>query len=572
MHYKPRGLGLSGLESQVDGAPFFVHPKGKVDPAAEWRADSAALFDTVAQGDTAFACRFPARAAWMRARLAPGSPVPVCPEYDAFRTHLAADSVALVFASSYINSPPSAFGHVYLKLRRKGRGTAGLSDYTVAFGARMEGAGPVRVAYAGFTGGFKGYYNVLPFDASLRKYAYLDQRDQWVFPLRLDSSRVDRLVAHLWELRRTHIDYYFLTENCAHHLASLLEAADFDADLGGVAIPTPVHVARRAGTSGLAGAPTFVPSSRSDLARRLAALTPREHRVLEDMIDAGYAPEVADGLGDTARARVLDAAARHMDYTRRTEWIFDSTLHARRLDMVARRAALPEYRAPSPPAQASPVASHYAPRLEVGYRYRGTEAGAIGVEAMPAFHARTDDPAGVGNTFEFRVLVLEAQYDLGRNAARFERFTAVDLFSFAPAVPLLGGFAWSARSDLDQSGGAPLDLNASAGAGKAFPLFSPDNRQVAFGLATGGARWRFEDARADLFVGARAGLALTPLPRARAAFDAEWRAWTRGPAALEVGAKAQYNFTPNLGLIQGVRWREQDGLGPLWQTAFVGHF
>src|SRR4030095_4167889 len=66
-------------------------------------------------------CRFPARWAFLKQALAidparfPDQP---CPMYGRWRQARAAEKVSLIYASAYLNSPASMYGHTFLRISR----------------------------------------------------------------------------------------------------------------------------------------------------------------------------------------------------------------------------------------------------------------------------------------------------------------------------------------------------------------------------------------------------------------------------------------------------------------------
>lgn len=78
LHYKPTSGG--GVESLIDDPRFFLAAGGKHDPAAELAATLAAMFGSSGEGEEDPRCRFVARTAWLRDRLAiDGARLPPAP-------------------------------------------------------------------------------------------------------------------------------------------------------------------------------------------------------------------------------------------------------------------------------------------------------------------------------------------------------------------------------------------------------------------------------------------------------------------------------------------------------------
>ncbi|HSS38469.1 MAG TPA: DUF4105 domain-containing protein, partial [Polyangia bacterium] len=134
LHYR-RTLGGGGWKSEADGLGFFLSGSaGKHDPEAELAATLRAFFAPGPLDDGHAQCRFPARWDWLRHALgidAARAPHPTCRDFDFWRTGMSAQAATLVYATAYINSPASMYGHTFLRLSRAtGEGNP-LLDYIV---------------------------------------------------------------------------------------------------------------------------------------------------------------------------------------------------------------------------------------------------------------------------------------------------------------------------------------------------------------------------------------------------------------------------------------------------------
>lgn len=318
MHALPSGR---GWRSEADGASFFLAPDGRTDLAAELDADLAAFFEPEpAQGQHP-QCRFPARYHWLKEKLAfdpallPERP---CPDFEAWRDAIGAESVSVVFASAFLNNPASMYGHTFLRLHRKGGGDA-LLDYTINFAASPDTKNALVYTLKGLNGSFKGEYSLMPFYLKTQEYENLEMRDLWDYPLNLNADAVADLVRHGWEMGSTHFNYYFFTKNCSYQLLTLMEAADDSLDLRkgfrlGV-IPADTVRALMA-RPGLVGTPRYRPSFVSEIIARRGRLSADEAAAATRLGDA------ADdaGLRSIARfpkerqALILESAHDYLRY------------------------------------------------------------------------------------------------------------------------------------------------------------------------------------------------------------------------------------------------------------------
>jgi len=137
--------------------------------------------------------------------------------------------VTLVFASAYINSPASAFGHTFLRFD-KDLNTPLLS-YAVNYSAKTSEEKGFSYAYKGLFGGYEGRYSIDRYYKKLKEYSSLEQRDIWEYTLDLSQKEIDNMVRHIFEIRHFYADYFFVAENCSYNLLWLLEVAKDEARL-----------------------------------------------------------------------------------------------------------------------------------------------------------------------------------------------------------------------------------------------------------------------------------------------------------------------------------------------------
>ena len=121
-------------QSLVDDPRFFLSDNGQKDSAAELDATLVALakeltsspmtdstLATTQANNHSVLCRFPARVAWLKEKLAidDASLSAECPELDEWMSTLAPEQLSIVFAEEYLDNPLSAFGHTLLRIDSK---------------------------------------------------------------------------------------------------------------------------------------------------------------------------------------------------------------------------------------------------------------------------------------------------------------------------------------------------------------------------------------------------------------------------------------------------------------------
>ncbi|MEP4468362.1 DUF4105 domain-containing protein, partial [Marinobacter alexandrii] len=226
MHYQQDTLG-GGFTSQADDPDFFLSDQGKQAPERELEATLSAIQQPGSGGGHA-QCRFPARTAWLQGQLDLSLPAVDCPAYEAWTETLNTETVTLVFAASYLNSPSSMFGHTFLRLDppQDDDETNLLLANTISYAADAAAHdSEILFAYKGIFGGYPGITSVQPYYEKIRLYSDIEHRDLWEYRLNLTQAEVDLLIAHAWEIRDHNFDYYFFDENCAYRLLALIDVA-----------------------------------------------------------------------------------------------------------------------------------------------------------------------------------------------------------------------------------------------------------------------------------------------------------------------------------------------------------
>ncbi|HSS40588.1 MAG TPA: DUF4105 domain-containing protein, partial [Polyangia bacterium] len=322
-------------------------------------------------------CRFPARWDWLRRALgidAARAPHPTCRDFDFWRTGMSAQAATLVYATAYINSPASMYGHTFLRLSRStGEGNP-LLDYIVNFAADVDTDNGVLYAVKGLTGLFPGRFYVMPYYVKVQEYSNIESRDLWEYELSLSAEQIRRLVMHAWETRTTQFDYFFFTRNCSYQLLTLLEVADPSLHLTdqfhGFVIPadTVRAVLARPGLvrhiSGRPSLMTIMKRHKSRLTRAEAATA----AAWATAIPGAPPPPLPAGAPPERQAQILDAAADYLRYREHgaAEPGELDKLRERRLLLARGRLGVPPQETITRPAVAAPETGHATMRVTAG--------------------------------------------------------------------------------------------------------------------------------------------------------------------------------------------------------------
>lgn len=211
-----KNIFTGGYRSEVDAQDFFLSGKNN-DSLAELQATLHAL-RSPANSDNSAWCRFPARAQFLAQRFSLRPPRDLrCPSLNYWRGRFNADEITLVYPDPYLKKIASVFGHTFLRIdaHDKTQHPVLLSQtisYYADVGATDNSA--VRYITKGLTGHFPGIIDLSPYFEKLRNYSDGEDRDIREYTLSLPPEKVRTFIDHVWEVRGSSFNYFFLDENC----------------------------------------------------------------------------------------------------------------------------------------------------------------------------------------------------------------------------------------------------------------------------------------------------------------------------------------------------------------------
>lgn len=448
LHYEPDWLG-NGYTSQADDPAFFLSETGKTSPRAELEATLAAI-QKPGGGDEHARCLYPARDMWLRERLdLPAQPLD-CPAYQEWKNTLNTESVTMVFAASYLNSPSSMFGHTFMRLDppQEDEQTNLLLASTISYAADAAAHdNELLFAYRGIFGGYPGITSVQPYYEKIRLYSDIEHRDLWEYKLNLNQQEVDVMLAHAWEVQDRHFDYYFFDENCSSRLLELIDSARPGTNLQGEitthAIPS--DTVRWIVDKNLVADVHYRASAATSVAHSLSTL-PRQQQTLAAAIANGYVQpdsEEVRSLPPQERAHLLDATYDYVRYkTEEDGWpreiaapLSHSLLSERsRIDGVAPIG-------PPPEPEVRDDQGHDTFRLSLG-------AGQLAhreftqLTFRPAYHDILDPPAGYRSGAQLQFLRLDARLYTDNDELQLEQLTGVEIRSLSPRDAFFTPLSW----------------------------------------------------------------------------------------------------------------------------------
>lgn len=460
LHYRPNRTDR-GVTSLADSAAFFLAPAGKWNPRGEIEATLEAFAAQPLAGETPARCRFPARWAWLEARLdltGAGFPTPACPRLEQWLAGLGAAAVTLVFAEAFMNNPASLFGHTLLRIDpAQVAGDPARRDllaYAVNFAAEAGNDLGALFAIKGIFGAYPGYFSLEPYYEKVKRYGDWESRDLWEYRLDLSPAEIEQLLRHLWELRDVDFDYYFFDENCSYELLGLIEAARPSLDLRGrfSGWVIPIDTVRAlVGAAGLASEVSYRPSSETRLRHLIAKLDREEQELARALSDGQLQPDDPSiaSLPPEARALVLAVGHDHIRFTYDSR--ADPTSKPRLLAILGARSHVPVLGEPGPsvgqPA-VRPDEGHGSARLSFGSGVRDDEF-FLEARIRPAFHDLLDPQGGFIEGAQIEFMELALRYYPERRELDLHEFTVIDIVSLSPRDRFFQPISWKLRTGLE---------------------------------------------------------------------------------------------------------------------------
>ena len=223
---------------------FFLAEDGHKNSKAELIATINYLY-TDHKNKEHLACLYPARLLWLKKNLTLPNITPTkCKKLDEFIEEVKPHSVSMIFPVGYVNSPASAYGHLFLRINKKNQDIRhDLYALSVNFGANIDNAGALEYMFKGIFGGFTGNYSLFHYAKKVKEYSDLESRDIWEYDLNITPDESLFITLHLWELSKVQIPYLFFSKNCAYqsiYLISLVRQLDIYNQFKYYAIPSDI--------------------------------------------------------------------------------------------------------------------------------------------------------------------------------------------------------------------------------------------------------------------------------------------------------------------------------------------
>jgi hypothetical protein len=482
VHYVPN-LIAPGVHGLVDSPRFYNAPDGKHNPQSELEATLASFYSDIEENNEQQnpQCMFIARYAWLNQQLAfdpQRLPQRACKRYQNWHAALDPAGLTLIFASAYLNSPSSMYGHPLVRVDAKDQDEhTRLLAYAITFAANTDETNGLAFAVNGLFGGYPGMFSILPYYLKVREYSNLENRDLWEYQLNFTPEEIDRVLMHAWELGPTYFQYYFFDENCAYHLLGLLQVARPELDLTSHfrwwTIPSDAvrEIVRQ---PGIVKGVVYRPASATVVRYRLDGLNEQELRLVKNLSTGHITIDnpALQALPDDRAAAVYETSQDYINYRRAIgkNDVADPAVLERELLTARSRLDIVAQTLDVPVPKSRPDQGHGSSRVTLGV---GQKEGNNFQElsARATYHDIMDSDAGYirGAQIEFFSLGLR-HYDFG--STRVENFTPVNILSLTPRDDFFQSMSWKIVAGWQRvrtpDGSEPLAFSLEGGAGGAW--------------------------------------------------------------------------------------------------------
>lgn len=502
LHYKKFENGLdyvrdngSGIVSEADSANFFNAKNGKYDSEAELEATLAAFFSTIKETDKQQnpQCAFIARYHWLKSKLKfdpQRLPEQRCDRFEQWYKAINPAQITLIFPAAYINNPSSMFGHTLLRVDMPHQDErTRLISYAINYAAETNESNGVIFAVKGLTGGYPGYFSIMPYYEKVKEYSDIENRDIWEYQLNFTPTEIRRLLEHSWELGPVRFDYYFFTKNCSYQLLTLFDVARPGLDLSdrfkGWAIPSDT-VRVVLSEKGILKKAVYRPSSLTLLQHQLKQLDDTDQQLALELSQGSLALDdpALMAVPEERRAVILESAYDYLQYQFNTGKWERSTAAKRSLALLRKRSQIPLQNTtpPLPSPGYRPDEGHDTARIAL---YQGTLDGEAFTDLYlrPAYHDLMDADAGYQRGAQINFFDIHFRHEYEQNRSILEAFTLVDIVSLSPKGRFFAPTSWRIRTGaerfpLPETGQRPLVFSIRGGGGPSYSL--TDNQLVSF--------------------------------------------------------------------------------------------
>jgi hypothetical protein len=439
LHYEKT---ITGYESYNDSKDFFFAADGKNSPLGELEATITALKDTslkVGRVQQQAQCAFPERTRYLKSK---GIKLPTvqCKDYLEWVQGIDAESVDLIFSTSYPNNPASLFGHTLFRFNKRNKKND-LLDYGLTFSAQPSSndVGPLYVI-KGIFGFYPGFVSISKYYETVNIYNNSENRDLWEYHLNLNQTQIQKLLGHIWELYSTsYFDYFFFDENCSsvlHRLLALVAPGSWEINYWWYYLPS--DLVKYVSKNNLVTQVNFRPSLKRKLRFQLDQLSSDENKELYSYLN-GESKKVTS-------IKALDTAITYIDFKKRKNKgelsknemsRFRKALQLRAKNLNKSEALL------IPEATNRPDHSHGARRFQLSQ-----SKDRVMLSLKAGYQDLLGSDKGLEPFSQFSFIGGDLSYDYEISKVVFDEFNLISIYSLEPFRPYDKQISWSTTAKM----------------------------------------------------------------------------------------------------------------------------
>jgi len=371
LHLKPS----NNNQSYIISSDYSLNKSRINSPIDELQATITAFnqpVTNIATVDKHAQCRFPARLLLIKKHLSPEEigalPKINCLRYQHWRQEIDVSSISVVFASGYMSNPASMYGHLFLKLNKAKTSTnsSNLLNASLNYGAIVPNAeNPITYMIKGIFGGYDAGYSDQQFYKHQHNYGNVELRDLWDYQLALTPEDINLLVAHIWELLGNKFDYFFIDENCAFHIAKLLELVLSEPLINDDSLwVLPSSVAKGLSHNiyqqrSLVSSVSFIPSSETILHNNVQQLPREHHAIAQTLVNDNFNFNHSDyqQLSNSKKISIVESLFQYVNVIQQKQ-ADNTTLAQAKKKLMKERFSLPIGKAPTTARQHKSAPHH----------------------------------------------------------------------------------------------------------------------------------------------------------------------------------------------------------------------
>ena len=439
LHYQKRG---DGYLSFVENEEFFLNDGGRANPQGEFLS-SVQIFN---QKNNQEKCAFPARFLYLQGKGWVQGNLRDCKDYQKFLADVQPKAVTMLFTNAYMSNPSSLFGDTLFRIDTKRKGTQ-LLAHGANFGADTGDETGVLYALKGLWGGYYGTFGIKPYYDVINLYNNIENRDIWEYELNLSDEELELFTAHMWEMQRAKIRYYFLSRNCSYVLLLMLDAVKPELRISqkfeGYTVPLATLKAVNE-VPGLVKNSNYRPSRQSKLKYRAEQMNSRQYGTFIEIIHDNKID--LSSLNEEEQADVLETAYQYVQYKYVDGDLELADYRKKSLKLLVARSKIVNQRQYFDELKQgeNPVEAHKAKQVGAILGYRNGE-GFQEIGFKPVYTSLLDDSYGLLKGAEINLLDGKIRHYDSRNKWEVSEFNLLSIKSLAGADAMFAPLSYDIK-------------------------------------------------------------------------------------------------------------------------------